>query len=90
MGLVVPKHGRSAVQRNVLKRRLRELSRIVLLPDAPAIDIVVHARPSAYALDFAALSALVTRLQPQIRRVARTLLSDGDRDTGPTAIPPVM
>lgn len=90
MGLVVPKHGRSAVQRNMLKRRLRELSRIVLLPDAPAVDIVMHARPSAYALDFATLSALVARLQPQIHRIAWTLLTDGRRDAGPTSIPPVM
>lgn len=90
MGLVVPRHGRSAVQRNTLKRRLRELSRTILLPDAPAVDFVIHTRPTAYTLEFAALSALVEKLRPQILRVAASLLADRVRDTGPASPPPVM
>ncbi len=90
MGLVVPKHGRSAVLRNTLKRRLRELSRTILLPDVPAVDIVVHTRPSAYSLEFTELSALVEKLRPQIHRVAASLLGGSRRDVGPTSVPPVM
>lgn len=87
VGLVVPKHGQSAVQRNTLKRRLRELSRTMLLPDGAAVDIVIHARPSAYALTFAELSALIAQLRLQIDRVAA---SRPARDRGTTAQPPVM
>lgn len=90
VGLVVPKHGRSAVERNTLKRRLRELSRTVLLPDAPAVDIVIHTRPSAYRLEFAELSTLVEQLRLQIHRVAASLPGDRPDNSRPTSQPPVM
>ena len=90
VGLVVPKHGRSAVQRNTLKRRLRELSRTVLLPDIPAVDFVIHTRPSAYTVEFAELSALVEKLLSQIQRVAPALLADTFPDPGPASRPRVM
>lgn len=35
--------------RNQLRRRLREQARRRLLPHLPAIDIVIRARPPAYA-----------------------------------------
>lgn len=51
-GLVVPKHGRRIVDRNRLKRRLRELGRSELLPRlrrwTPATDVLVRTRPEAY------------------------------------------
>ena len=90
VGLVVPKHGRSAVERNTLKRRLRELSRTVLLPGAPAVDIVIHTRPSAYRLEFAELSTLVEQLRLQIHRVAASLPDDRPHNPRPTSQPPVM
>lgn len=90
VGLVVPKHGRSAVERNTLKRRLRELSRTVLLPDAPAVDIVIHTRPSAYRLEFAELGTLVEQLRLQIHRVAASLPGDEHHSSGPPSRPPVM
>lgn len=90
VGLVVPKHGRSAVERNTLKRRLRELSRTVLLPDAPAVDIVIHTRPSAYRLEFAELSALVEQVRMQIHRVAALHPGDRSHNSRPTSQPPVM
>jgi len=57
LGLVVPKHGRTAVERNKLKRRLRELVRTRIL--APSgirgVDLVIRALPSAYSASFDAL-----------------------------------
>jgi ribonuclease P protein component len=55
---VVPRHQHSAVDRNQLKRRLRELVRIELLPklrDRPSTDIAIRARRESYAAEFAAL-----------------------------------
>lgn len=59
LGLVVPKHKRTAVLRNRLKRRLREAGRRELLPRlgeaAIAVDVMVRARPEAYEASFEAL-----------------------------------
>jgi ribonuclease P protein component len=52
---VVPRHKHSAVDRNRLKRRLRELVRTRLLPalrTRPAIDLSVRARREAYEAAF--------------------------------------
>lgn len=55
MGFIVPKHKRSAVERNRLKRRLREIVRVRLLPALPLLDVVVRARAEAYDAPFGAL-----------------------------------
>jgi ribonuclease P protein component len=56
----VPKHGRSIVKRNKVKRRLREIGRRRVLPalDAAGIpmDILLRARWKAYEADFAELA----------------------------------
>ena len=60
LGLIVPKHGHNIVDRNKLKRRLREIGRRQILPDLDAsgigADVLIRARWSAYALDFEALA----------------------------------
>lgn len=60
LGLVVPKHGRRIVDRNLLKRRLREIGRRRILPrlDASgrAYDVLIRARARAYGVDFEALA----------------------------------
>jgi ribonuclease P protein component len=52
VGLVVPKHQRTAVERNVVKRRLRELSRREVLPrlraSSSSLDVLIRARREAY------------------------------------------
>ena len=61
IGLIVPRFKQSAVARNRLKRQLRELSRLRLLPtDLPA-DVVIRIRPEAYAATFDALTADIVR-----------------------------
>ena len=56
VGLVVPKHRRNSVERNKLKRRLREVLRLQVLPrltDSGAlIDLLVRARKEAYDASF--------------------------------------
>ncbi|MBA3346116.1 MAG: ribonuclease P protein component, partial [Gemmatimonadales bacterium] len=55
MGLIVPKFHSSAVARNRLRRRLREIWRQELQPHQPAWDLVIRARREAYGARFAAL-----------------------------------
>ena len=55
MGLIVPKFQTSAVARNRLRRRLREIWRQEIQQRQPAWDLVIRARREAYAADFDAL-----------------------------------
>jgi ribonuclease P protein component len=52
MGLIVPKFQSSAVARNRLRRRLREIWRQELQPHQPAWDLVIKARREAYGAAF--------------------------------------
>jgi ribonuclease P protein component len=52
MGLIVPKFQASAVARNRLRRRLREIWRRELQPRQSARDLVIRARPEAYQASF--------------------------------------
>ena len=52
MGLIVPKHQASAVARNRLRRRLREIWRVELQPRQPAWDLVIRARRESYRATF--------------------------------------
>jgi ribonuclease P protein component len=65
---VVPKHKHSSVERNRLKRRLRELVRTHLLPELPAMDVVVRTLPEAYAAPFDALADQIQHVSGRLRR----------------------
>jgi len=58
-GIIVPRYGHSAVDRNRLKRRLREVIRTDLLSAEIGLDLVLRAAPRAYQLSFAALRSEV-------------------------------
>ncbi len=60
MGIVVPRFQFTAVARNRLRRRLREILRRDALARLPAVDLVVRAKRAAYAAPFAALRAELT------------------------------
>jgi len=49
LGVITPRFGHTAVARNQLRRRLREHARRRLLPYLPTLDVLIRARPSAYA-----------------------------------------
>ena len=57
IGLIVPKFQSTAVARNRLRRRLKEIWRRELLPRIPAYDLVVRARREAYRALFGQLRA---------------------------------
>jgi ribonuclease P protein component len=57
MGLIVPRFQQTAVARNRLRRRLKELWRRELRLRLPAWDVVIRTRREAYAASFAALRA---------------------------------
>jgi ribonuclease P protein component len=61
VGFIVPKHKQTSVERNRLKRRLREIARRQVLPALPPLDLVVRARPEAYGASFDALAAELSR-----------------------------
>jgi ribonuclease P protein component len=59
---VVPKYKQSVVERNKLRRRLRELVRTRLLPVIPAYDVFIRPLPHAYSAPFDALAMDVARV----------------------------
>jgi ribonuclease P protein component len=69
VGIVVPRYGRSAVDRNRLKRRLRELVRTHLLPEACSVDVVIRTRPDAYSASFDALGLDIARTKTQLTQL---------------------
>lgn len=78
VGIIVPKHKRSGVERNQLKRRLRELARLRLLPALPppsgaaggpgGAAVLLRARPEAYGAAFDALARDVERAAREAAR----------------------
>jgi ribonuclease P protein component len=68
VGLIVPRFRQSAVARNRVKRRLRELSRTRILPSDLATDVVIRIRPEAYRAAFGQLASDVDRALVQVRR----------------------
>ncbi|HKW41655.1 MAG TPA: ribonuclease P protein component [Gemmatimonadales bacterium] len=57
--IVVPRFQYTAVARNQLRRRLKEIVRRQLA-SLPAVDLVVRAKRAAYAVSFATLRAELT------------------------------
>jgi ribonuclease P protein component len=58
--MIVPKHRHSIVERNRVKRRLREIGRTRVLPrlgeQGLALDVLVRARREAYEVGFRSLT----------------------------------
>ena len=73
--MVVPKYKRTGVERNRLKRRLREIARTRLLPalgarSVPPVDLVIRALPDAYGASFDRLrDEAVQAAERVVRRV---------------------
>ncbi len=68
MGLIVPRCQSSAVARNRLRRRLREIWRQELQPHQPAWDLVIKARREAYGASYAELRAELLAWQGSVAR----------------------
>lgn len=66
VGFVIPKYKQSGVDRNRLKRRLREIVRVDVLAVLSPMDLVIRVLPVAYQRDFDTLRAEVLQA---VRRV---------------------
>ncbi|CAN5781936.1 ribonuclease P protein component [soil metagenome] len=70
VGIVVPRHRQKVVRRNLLKRRLREIARTLLLPrlnaSGTSLDLLVRARPEAYTTDFQELRDQLVKATEEI------------------------
>lgn len=70
LGIVVPRHRHSIVERNRLRRRLREIGRRDLLPGlrdcGAGYDVLVRARPEAYTATFAELRRVLVRFTEEL------------------------
>ena len=65
----MPKYGHSAVERNYLKRQLREIIRTRVLGTLPPIDAVIRVRPSAYTISFAQLADELVKSADEARGI---------------------
>ena len=77
----MPRFKHSAVDRNRLKRRLREIIRTSLLPALAAdpVDFVVRVLPAAYEASFETLRAQLARTVGAMRKVGEGKPSRGER-----------
>ena len=66
VAIVVPKWGFTAVRRNKLKRRLRELARAHMFERKSSSDVVLRARREAYDASFGDLTDDVQRLSASL------------------------
>ena len=66
VGVVVPKYKRNIVERNRVRRRLRELARLRLLPLLGSVDLLIRAKPSAYGSGFPELASEVDQLAAMV------------------------
>ena len=82
VGFIVPKHKQTGVARNRLKRRLRELVRLRLLPGAPAADVVIRARREAYDASFEALARDIGKAAEQLSKLRFERAAGGGRGAG--------
>jgi ribonuclease P protein component len=70
LGLIVPKFQASAVARNRLRRRLKEIWRREVQAHQPAWDLVIRARRESYGASF-------DQLREQLLDWRRGVLGDG-------------
>ena len=66
VAVVVGKQGHTVVERNRLRRQLRELARLRIIPDCARINVILQALPSAYQANFKQLSDEVNEIKLQL------------------------
>lgn len=71
VGLIVPKYKHSAIDRNRLRRRLRELIRVQLLPGVTGGDALIRAKADAYDVSFDGLRAEIDSIRAWIAELER-------------------
>jgi ribonuclease P protein component len=75
IGIVVPKHKHDIVDRNLVKRRLRDAARRFVLPllrsRGAALDVMLRARPEAYGAPYAEMRDDLVALAEELCSRAR-------------------
>jgi ribonuclease P protein component len=71
IGVVVPKHRHKVVERNRVKRRLRELVRVGVLPTLKRVDLLIRAKPEAYDSTFEQLASDMAVIREWASRISR-------------------
>lgn len=66
VAVVVGKHGHTIIERNRLRRRLRELTRIGLIPVVGGRDIVIRSLATAYGATFEQLKGEIENLTSRL------------------------
>ena len=66
VAIVVPRYGNTAVARNRVKRRLRELVRRDLLPGLAPRDVLVRATRASYRVSFEAMRAAMQQVAQRL------------------------
>ena len=69
VGFIVPKYSRSGVERNRLKRQLREIVRTQLLMHLSGVDVVIKARANAYGVQFPVLADELRQTPAEVARL---------------------
>lgn len=68
VGIVVPKYGKPIVERNKLRRRLREIVRAELIPRLESANVLIQALPNAYTASFDELKAQLDEISQKLGR----------------------
>lgn len=71
VAVIVGKHRHTIVERNRLRRRLREMVRTRLIPVMGGADVVVRPLPSAYELSYAELLAEFEKIILRVATVTK-------------------
>ena len=66
LAVIVGKHRHTIVERNRLRRRLRELARVRLIPFHSEIDVVIRSLPTAYDATFSVLTDEIDQIGRQL------------------------
>lgn len=67
----MPKRGRTTVDRNRVKRRIREIVRLYLVRMAHSVDVVIRVQEQAYDASFEELRAELIRVTQQLAGAVR-------------------
>jgi ribonuclease P protein component len=67
----VPRYKHDAVARNRLRRRLRELIRLELLPHLSAGDTLIRAKADAYDVSFSSLRTEIDSVRAWVSKLSR-------------------
>jgi ribonuclease P protein component len=79
VGFAVPRALGTAVERNRIRRRLRDAVRLNLGAVGGAVDVVIHPKKSALTAEFAALGEEIARAFARIRSSAKNGGSVGSK-----------